>query len=45
MIKKKTLRRASTKNLIRLAKWLKIDYQNLKHYDLVDIIYITVMFK
>ena len=36
---KHTLRKAKTQDLIRLAKWLKIDVENMDHFAVADQIY------
>lgn len=43
-MKKKTLVRAKTINLIRLAKWLKLDPEGKKHYDIAEMIYFHLLY-
>lgn len=44
MIRKQTLLRAKTENLIRLAKWLEIETAGLSHYEIVEIIYFHLLY-
>lgn len=43
-MRKETLRKAKTENLIRLAKWLKIRTKRLSHYELVERIFWKITF-
>jgi hypothetical protein len=44
MLRKKTLLRAKTENLIRLAKWLEIDVAGLSHYEIAENIYFHLLY-